>query len=231
MRIRAKIEAEVLPSGSCWQKTRTRAASSTRAAALRARSSKPSGARSSRPLTMGHLLHLQLRELQGIVPVGGQDAARLVVPGQTADARLDQLQAASVAQVLPMILQMCLKARSAFDQTGEILRQREFRPFGRENLSHAPTCREAHVRYAVGVSEPHADGGRRQALLVQADDRLLDLRLFHPDPFRIRLQVRSRRSALSLAVRMDASHRFPRGGAAHTAESYLRLSPRLGRCA
>src|SRR5207247_11207423 len=84
--------------------------------------------------------------------------------------------------------------------------------FGRENLSHAPTRREAHVRHAVGVSEPHADGGRRQTLLVQADDRLLDLRLFHPDPFRIRLQVRSGRSALSLAVRMDASHRFPREG-------------------
>src|SRR5438093_13461330 len=50
---------------------------------------------------------------------------------------------------------------------------------------------------------------------MQADDRLLDLRLFHPDPFRIRLQVRSGRSALSLAVRMDASHRFPRGGCAY----------------
>src|SRR5713226_2225602 len=104
---------------------RTRAASSTRPAALRARSSRPSGARSSRPLTMGHLLHLQLRELQGIFPVRRQDAARLVVPGQTADARLDELQAASVTQVLPMILEMGLKARSAFDQAGEILRQRE----------------------------------------------------------------------------------------------------------
>src|SRR5881275_2667908 len=124
---------------------RTRAASSTRPAAFRARSSKPSGARSSRPLTMGHLLHLQLRELQGIVPVGGQDAARLVVPGQTADARLHQFQAATIAKVLPMSLQMCLKARGAFNQTGGILRQREFRRFGRGKLAPAPTRREADV--------------------------------------------------------------------------------------
>src|SRR6266705_2758693 len=106
---------------------RTRAASSTRPAAFRARSSRPSGARSSRPLTMGHLLHLQLRELQGEVPVRRQDAARLVVAGQPADSRLDQLEAASVAQIFPMVLEMSLKACRAFDQTGEIFRQRELR--------------------------------------------------------------------------------------------------------
>src|SRR5438309_275171 len=118
---------------------RTRATSSIRPAARRARSSSPSGARSSRPWTMGHLLHLQLRELQGIVPLRREDAARLVVPGEAADPRFDQLEAASVAQILPVILEMSLKARGAFDQTGEILRQREFRALRGENLGHAPT--------------------------------------------------------------------------------------------
>src|SRR5712664_4889263 len=156
---------------------RTRATSSIKPAARRTRSSSPSGARSSRPWTMGHLLHLQLRELQGIVPVRREDAARLVVPGEAADARLDQLEAASVAQVFPVILEMCLKTRGALDQTGEVLRQRKFRPLGGQNLGHAPTRREVHVRHAVCVSEPNADRGRRQALLMQAADRLLDLRL------------------------------------------------------
>src|SRR5438876_4347713 len=110
---------------------RTRAASSTRPAAFRARSSRPSGARSSRPLTMGHLLHLQLRELEGEIPVRRQDAARLVVPGQSADVLLDQLEAAAVAQVLPMVLEMGLKARGSSDQAGEVFRQSEFRPLGR----------------------------------------------------------------------------------------------------
>src|SRR2546422_9602985 len=110
---------------------RTRVASSTRPAAFRTRSSRPSGARSSRPLTMGHLLHLQLRELQGEIPVRRQDAARLVVSEQPADALLDQLEAASVTQVFPMVLEMGLKARGAFDQTGEIFLHREVRPLGR----------------------------------------------------------------------------------------------------
>src|ERR1700756_4512520 len=100
---------------------RTRATSSIRPAARRVRSSSPSGARSSRPWTMGHLLHLQLRELQGIVPVRRQDAARLVVPREPADPRFDQFEPTSVAQVLPVILEMRLKARRAFNQAGEIL--------------------------------------------------------------------------------------------------------------
>src|SRR6266852_282024 len=191
---------------------RTRATSSIKPAARRARSSSPSGARSSRPWTMGHLLHLQLRELQGIVPLRREDAARLVVPGEAADSRFDQLEAASVAQILPVVLEMGLKARRAFDQTGEILRQREFRALRGEDLGHAPTRRETHVRDPIGVPQPDTDRSRREALLIETDDRLLDLGLLHPDPLRVRLEVRSGRAALSFAVRMDASHRFPREG-------------------
>src|SRR5207245_11632384 len=126
---------------------RTWATSSIRPAARRARSSSPSGARSSRPWTMGHLLHLQLRELQGIVPLRREDAARLVVPGEAADPRFDQLEAASVAQILPVILEMSLKARGAFDQTGEILRQLEYRALRGETLVRSRTRRAPHVRH------------------------------------------------------------------------------------
>src|SRR6266571_1612285 len=191
---------------------RTRATSSIRPAARRARSSSPSGARFSRPWTMGHLLHLQLRELQGIVPVRREDAARLVVSGEAADSRFDQLEAASVAQILPVILEMGLKTRRAFDQTGEILRQREFRPLRGENLGHAPTRRQTDVRDTVGVPQPHANRSRRETLLMETGNCLLNLSLLHPDPLRVRLEIRSRRAALSFAVCMEASHRFPREG-------------------
>src|SRR2546430_5623633 len=123
-----------------------------------------------------------------------------------------------------MVLEMGLKARGSFDQAGEVFRQSEFRPLGRQDLGHAATGREVHVRNAVGVPQPYADGGRRQALLMQADDRLLDLRLLHRDPLRIRLQVRSGRSALSLAVRMDASHRFLGRGCAYR-EIVFKIEP------
>src|SRR3989442_3500294 len=112
---------------------RTRATSSVKPAARRAGSSGPSGARSSRPWTMGHLLHLQLRELQGIVPLRREDAARLVVPGEAADPRFDQLEAASVAQILPVMLEMRLKARGAADPTGVMLPPRDFRGPRREH--------------------------------------------------------------------------------------------------
>src|SRR5438093_4571022 len=59
---------------------------------------------------------------------------------------------------------------------------------------------------------------------MQADDRLLDLRLLHRNPLRIRLQVRSGRSALSLAVRMDASHRFLGRGCAYR-EIVFKIEP------
>src|SRR5437899_4403740 len=188
---------------------RTRATSSIRPAARRARSSSPSGARSSRPWTMGHLLHLQLRELQGIVPLRREDAARLVVPGEAADPRFDQLEAASVAQILPVILEMSLKARGAFDQTGEILRQREFRALRGENLGHAPTRRETDVRDTVGVPQPHANGSRREAFLIETDNRLVDLGFIHPHPLRIRLEIRSGRAARAFVVGVEASDRGP----------------------
>src|SRR2546425_8893384 len=188
------------------------------------RSRRPAGAKSSRPWAMGHLLHLLLRELQRIIPLGREYATLLVVPRQPTDTRFDQLQATPIAQVLRVFLEMRLQTRGAPNETREILRQREFHAFRCEDLVHAPSGGEPHVWHSEGIPEPDADRGRREAFLVQADDRLLDLAFLHGDPLRVRLEVRAGRAALSFAVRMEAGHRFL-GGAAHTARTYLRLTP------
>src|SRR5207249_2274300 len=47
-----------------------------------------------------------------------------------------------------MVLEMGLKARGSFDQAGEVFRQSEFRPLGRQDLGHAATGREVHARNA-----------------------------------------------------------------------------------
>src|SRR5439155_1675142 len=83
--------------------------------------------RSSRRFAIGHLLHLEFRNSRRVVPVRGQDPVFLVVPRKAANLRLDQLQAPLVAQVRPMLFEMRLEARGPFDQSGEVLGDRELR--------------------------------------------------------------------------------------------------------
>src|SRR5207244_1520965 len=132
------------------------------------RSRRPAGAKSSRPRTMGHLLHLRLRELQRIFPLGREDASLLVVPRQPTDARFDQLQATPVAQVLRVVLEMRLQTRGAPNETREILRQCELHAFRREDLVHTPPGGEPHVRHSEGIPEPDAERACRELCLVQA---------------------------------------------------------------
>src|SRR5437879_13229897 len=96
------------------------------------RSRRPAGAKSSRPRTMGHLLHLRLRELQRIFPLGREDASLLVVPRLPTDARFDQLQATPVAQVLRVVIGVLMQARGAPDETLELLWQCEVDAFQTE---------------------------------------------------------------------------------------------------
>src|SRR3989441_12963051 len=102
---------------------------------------------------MGHLLHLQLRELQGIVPLRREYAARLVVPGEAADPRFDQLEAASGAQILPVILEVSLKGRGAFGQTCEVLLQCELRALRGADLGQVRTRRGAARPTVVGLPQ------------------------------------------------------------------------------
>src|SRR3977135_853667 len=74
-----------------------------------------------------HLFHLEFRKLEGVVPSGRNDAAVLVVPRETPNLRFDELKAALVAQVLPVVLQMGLEARRPSDEAREVLGQSEFR--------------------------------------------------------------------------------------------------------
>src|SRR6266568_636133 len=212
-------------SRACAIDTRMREAASTRSTAFRARSRRPWGARSSRRFAIDHLLHLKFRQLEGVIPIRRQNPAILVVAGQPTDLRLDELQSALVAQVLAVPFQVALQAPGALDQAREILRQRELRALRPQDFQDASSRGEADARDAVRVAQPHANHRGGQALLVQAQDRLLDFGLFHPDPLRIRLQKRAGRTALAFAVRMEAGHRFPRRPS-HTAGTYLRLSPR-----
>src|SRR5207245_10844073 len=100
------------------------------------RSRRPAGAKSSRPRTMGHLLHLRLRELQRIFPLGREDASLLVVPRQPTDARFLQLQATPAAQVLRVVLEVRLQARGAPDETRASLLQCELLAFRLDALVH-----------------------------------------------------------------------------------------------
>src|SRR5438445_13690869 len=110
------------------------------------RSRRPAGAKSSRPRTMGHLLHSRLCELQRIFPLGREDASLLVVPRQPTDARFDQLQATPVAQVLRVVLEGLLQTRGAPDETREILRQSELHALRREYLHNTPPGGEPNIR-------------------------------------------------------------------------------------
>src|SRR5439155_197057 len=124
------------------------------------------------------------RNSRRVVPIRGQDPVFLVVPRKAADLRLDQLQASLVAQVRPMLLEMCLEARGPLDQSGEVLGDRKLRPLRTEDLEQAPARREPDAGDAESVAEAHADRGGGEALLVEPEDRVLDLGLFHPRPLR-----------------------------------------------
>src|SRR2546426_643264 len=123
--------------------------------------------------------------------------------------------ASLVTEVLSMFLEVRLKARGSLDEAREILRQNELRAFRPQDLRHGPSGREADARHSVCIAQPDPDRRGGLALLMQADDRLLDLGLFHRHPLRAGLQVRTGRSALSLTVRMEARHHFLGRGSAY----------------
>src|SRR5688572_731711 len=71
-------------------------------------------------LPSGHLLYLELREFEGVVPALREDAAVFVVPREPADLRLDQLQAPLVAEVLAVLFQVRLEVRGPLDEPREV---------------------------------------------------------------------------------------------------------------
>src|SRR5438309_1220275 len=162
-----------------------------------------------------HLLHLEFRKLERVFPLGRDDATVLVVPREAPNLRFDELQAPLVAQVLPVFLQVRLEARGPSDQARKVLRQSELGAFRPQDLQQAASGREPHARDAEAVPEAHTDRGGGEAFLVQTENRLLDIGLLHRDPLRVRLEKRPRGSALSFAMRMEASHHFLGRGCAY----------------
>src|SRR2546426_6748918 len=124
-----------------------------------------------------HLLHLEFRKLERVVPFDRNDASVLVVPRETPDLRFDELQAPLVAQVLSVFFQMRLEARRPADQAREVLRQGEFRALGPQDLQHAASGRQSHARYSEAISEATPDRSGAHAFLMQTENRLLDLGL------------------------------------------------------
>ncbi len=123
--------------------------------------------------------------------------------------------ASLVAEVLSVFLEVRLKARRSLDEAREILRQSELRAFRPQDLRHRPSSCEADARHPVRIAQPDPDRRGGLALLVQADDRLLDFGFFHRHPLGVGLQVRTGRTALSLAVCMEARHHFLGRGSAY----------------
>src|SRR5205823_6818296 len=171
----------------------------------------------------GHLLHLELRILGGVLPALGKDAVFLVVPRKPADLRFDQLEAPLVAEILPMLLQVSLQVGRPADQTDEVVRDRDLRPLRTQDLCDAATRRESDVRHAEPVAKPDADRGGGKPFLMEPQDRGLEILLFGHDPFRVRLEEGSRGTASAFAFRMEAGHGVLEG-ALHTAGTYLRFA-------
>src|SRR5207237_10844807 len=79
---------------------------------------------------------------------------------------------------------------------------------------------EPQARDVEAVPEARNDRGGEEAFLVQTKYRLLYIGLFHRDPLRVRLAKRPRGSALSFAMRMEASHYFLGRGCAYRGDIF-----------
>src|SRR3989442_8028835 len=87
-------------------------------------------------------LHLELRKVAGVIPVPGEDALLLVVPGEPTDPRLDEVKPALVRQVRGVRLQVALEVDGPPHQAAEVLGELPREPLSRENLGDGLPGRE-----------------------------------------------------------------------------------------
>src|SRR5881397_1454729 len=180
---------------------------STRATPLRTRSRSSFGTRSARlRATAPASLHLELREGAGVVPLRGEDSLVLVVPRETADSGLDELEAALVREVLGVRLHVALEVDGPPHEGAEVLRELPREPLSGEDLRDGLAGREPDVRDRVQVPESGADRRLRVALPVELHDDLRDLVRLERDPLRVFRDERAGRAVLALPLRVDSRH-------------------------
>src|SRR2546422_470466 len=178
---------------------RPRATPSTRAPPLRTRPRSSFGTRSAGlRATAPASLHLELRERAGVVPLRGEDSLVLVVPRETADSGLDELEAALVREVLGVRLHVALEVDGPPHEGAEVLREFPREPLSGEDLRDGLAGREPDVRDRVQVPESGADRRLRVALPVELHDDLRDLVRLERDPLRVFRDERAGRAVLAL---------------------------------